>query len=229
MSVDVSTYRTRIGCFSNTSKQRFHHLPPERLNLSCFGSLWIFKLFAVATVVLVLPSTSGDVESNPGPLTGTEKLDKLQHAIEALTRSSARYQQESSQKLDAINTLIAGLGLRVTSLEAKINEITTVKENVAQLAQELSDVQRESAGVYRHLNVLTETLDDMNNRLRRNNLILKRPARGWTRILEWHRTVSFQFHKGKYHPESWRHWKSPSTWSKEDWVDPAGYCQVLKF
>lgn len=173
MGVDVSTYRARIGCFSNRSKQRLHHLPPERLNLSCFGSLGFFKLFAVATVVLVLLSTSGDVESNPGPLTGAEKLDKLQHAIEALTTSSARYQQESSQKLDAINTGIAGLGLRVTSLEAKINEITTVKENVAQLTQELSDVKRESAGVYRHLNVLTETLDDMNNRMRRNNLILK--------------------------------------------------------
>lgn len=107
MGVDVSTYRARIGCFSNRSKQRLHHLPPERLNFSCFGSLRFFKLFAVATVVLVLLSTSGDVESNPGLLTRAEKLDKLQHAIEALTTSSARYQQESSEKLDAIN---AGIG-----------------------------------------------------------------------------------------------------------------------
>lgn len=155
-------------------------------------------MLTVATVMLMLLSASGDIETNPGPLTSAEKLDKLQDAIEVLTTSSARYQQESSQKLDAINAGIAGLGLRVSNLEAKVNEITSVKENVATLTRTLGDVQRESTIVHDHMTLLTEGLDDMNNRMRRNNLILKGLSEGENE--SWSdRGVGFKLHKRRHH------------------------------
>lgn len=124
-------------------------------------------------MTLSLLMLAGDVESNPGPGSSDAKLDKLQIAIESLTRNVNLHQAENYTKLNQINEGIASLGERVTNLEAKVNEISGLKEGLASVRETLGAVECDLTSFKDRLACLDEGLDEVSNRMRRNNLIFR--------------------------------------------------------
>lgn len=89
----------------------------------------------------------GDVESNPGPPTNSEKIDQLRVSIDALIANSAQNQLENSKKLDEIKGSIAGLGVRVGNLEKKVEEIKVINENLTTVNSTLAELQQNTAAL----------------------------------------------------------------------------------
>lgn len=93
MGVDIATFRARIGSFVPKKKAT----SPEHVKLLRLPVRTMFgfaRLLTIATVMFILLASAGDVETNPGP-TNAEKIDNLQHAIEALIAATNKNQQET--------------------------------------------------------------------------------------------------------------------------------------
>lgn len=173
MGVDVATYRARVGCF-HPRKTRDKHFPMFKcLYIQRFCDAGCLKLLVVTSVMLMLLSNAGDVESNPGPPTNSEKIDQLRVSIDALIANSAQNQLENSKKLDEIKGSIAGLGVRVGNLEKKVEEIKVINENLTTVKSTLGELQQNTSSLQIQSESLENVVNDLNNRLRRNNLIFK--------------------------------------------------------
>lgn len=110
---------------------------------------------------------------NPGPVTNTEKIDRLQNAIDSLIANSNQNQETNAMKLDQINNGIAALGARVTNLEKQVQEVASMKENLSTVKETVASVQHETLALREQVEALGDTIDDFENRMRRNNLIFK--------------------------------------------------------
>lgn len=76
-------------------------------------------------------------------------------------------------KLDQINNGIAALGARVTNLEKQVQEVASMKENLNTVKETVASVQHETLALREQVEALGDTIDDFENRMRRNNLIFK--------------------------------------------------------
>lgn len=172
MAVDIVTYRARIGRFV-PRKRTTSLLHTKVLRLHVRGMFGSVKLLTVAIVMFMLLTSAGDVEVNPGPTTNAEKIDKLQRTVESLVTASTQNQLENSVKLDQINSGIAALGVRVTNLELKAHEITNMQVNLSTVEATVHSIKCDSVSFRDHLSGISSVVDDMENRMRRNNLIFK--------------------------------------------------------
>lgn len=173
MGVDFVVYHVRVGTFSSRSLLRKCSAPHFRLTLYVSGPLVNIRLITIAAVTLSLLMLARNVESNPGPGSSDAKLDKLQIAIESLTRNVNLHQTENYTKLNQINEGIASLGKRVTNLEAKVNEISDLKEGLASVRETLGAVECDLTSFKDRLVCLDEGLGEVSNIMRRNNLIFR--------------------------------------------------------
>lgn len=130
------------------------------------------KLLTIATAMFILLASAGDVEANPG-LTNAEKIYNLQHAVEALIAATNKNQQETSIKLDQINSGIAALGTRVSKVEGQVKEIPKIQENLSTIETTVNSIKCDSISFRDHLTEMNTVVDDLENRMRRNNLIFK--------------------------------------------------------
>lgn len=171
MGIDIATFRARIGSFISKKKATSaEHVKLLRLPVrTMFG---FAKLLTIATVMFILLASAGDVETNPGP-TNAEKIDNLQHAIEALIAATNKNQQETSIKLDQINSGIAALGTRVSKVEGQVKEIPKIQENLSTIETTVNSIKCDSISFRDHLTEMNTVVDDLENRMRRNNLIFK--------------------------------------------------------
>lgn len=136
MSVDLSTYRTRIGRFSTRQKaktmrgQRFHRF--ALFIQTCCPSA---KILLISLCVAQLLICAGDVETNPGPKTNPDpdKLDQILKALKDIEESNNQYQRETTARLNEINTGINDISSHVTKLEETISEVTKLREDLAEL------------------------------------------------------------------------------------------------
>lgn len=171
MGVDIATFRARIGSFVPKKKAT----SPEHVKLLRLPVRTMFgfaRLLTIATVMFILLASAGDVETNPGP-TNAEKIDNLQHAIEALIAATNKNQQETSIKLDQINSGIAALGTRVSKVEGQVKEIPKIQENLSTIETTVNSIKCDSISFRDHLTEMNTVVDDLENRMRRNNLIFK--------------------------------------------------------
>lgn len=121
---------------------------------------------------------AGDVERNPGPdsIPDDSEISQLQKSIEALIAANSIYQSENSRRLDNIALGISEIQKRVTALEVNIQDLTQVRDDVNQLKTEVETIKAElnhSRSFNASTLELVEVVDDLNNRSRRNNLIIK--------------------------------------------------------
>lgn len=173
MGVELCIYRARVGLF---------HMP--KVKSKSEPSLWLSPVIFVRPSTCVLFSLalillcSGDVERNPGPdgVTDDGQISNLQKSIETLIAANSKYQSENSSRLDNIALGISEIRTRVTALEASIQDLTQVRDDVNQLKTEVENIKAElnfSRSVSANNMELVEIVDDLNNRSRRNNLIIK--------------------------------------------------------
>lgn len=168
MGVDVMTYRTRIGIFRPGCKRKH----TEKLRFGGVFGIFPSGVMKLSVIVLLLLITAGDVEQNPGPVNNTEKIEKLQKAVDSLLSNTNRYQEENSKKLDAINAGIASIGSRVSKLEERVDAIERSQEGLSATGSQAIPKQN-IVSVQRQVVALGDLVDDMNGRMRRNNLIFR--------------------------------------------------------
>ncbi|CAN7937785.1 unnamed protein product [Ixodes hexagonus] len=150
--VQVSEY---LPCDGYRSDDRFLVLLPCQLTLK--------RLMNCVTSVISWPRNllvCGDVEANPGA-TDTELLLELlagQSKMNDTILNVLASQDEINKKMTALNERIDGLERQVTSLNAVTNQIKDMETTVSRF-----DIQ---------LSSLMTKVDDLENRSRRNNLII---------------------------------------------------------
>lgn len=159
MGIDVCSYRARIGLFFAC-----------RMPKCFFGS----RFSAGSGLIRVLsprPSTlllsmclallllcAGDVEANPGP--------KIEDVLSLLKKCH----DETTSSLTEIKQQITSIECRLSSLENTVHKVSDLTGNVETV---IDTVQEVKENVCKTNEGLADVVDDMNNRMRRNNLIIK--------------------------------------------------------
>lgn len=171
MGVDLSTYRIRIGrffCACNGAKKtevhRFHHV--ALCLRTCCPSAKILLLALCLTQLLIC---AGDVETNPGP----DKMDQILASLKKSAEANEAYQRETTAKLSEITVGIRDIRSRVSKLEESIAQVTKLKEDIVAVNTVIREVKTEVESISQRQRENEVMTDELNNRMRRNNLIIK--------------------------------------------------------
>lgn len=171
MGIDLCTYRARIGCFVGRGHLASHGSPVwlrPALVSSCWrtGGRCFLVLFCIAHLIIC----AGDVETNPGP----DKLDQILGLVKELTLSHEKFHKETSNKLKDIQTNVTDIKRRLSGVEKRLNtidnlchDVTTVNSVVKESQEQLKTIET------KQLEQANLVVDDLNNRMRRNNLVFK--------------------------------------------------------
>ncbi|CAN7946354.1 unnamed protein product, partial [Ixodes hexagonus] len=170
MGVDLSTYRIRIGRFFSRKRTTTLDCPRFR-RLALYVQTWCpnAKILLMCMCVAQLLICAGDVETNPGP----DKLDKILAAVNESLESNKQYQKETTDKLSEIKAGIRDINSRVAKLEESINEVAKLKEDLVAVNVAIREVKTEVNTISRRQRESEVLSDELNNRMRRNNIIIK--------------------------------------------------------
>ncbi|XP_075527050.1 uncharacterized protein LOC142559320 [Dermacentor variabilis] len=118
----------------------------------------ISDCFSIAALLL---SLSGDVEKNPGPITEVMCREMLQNQKDILSKLTA-----VQDKQDSFETRILDMQSRILLIESKVQSLDETRNRLATLEGIVADHSVETSTLVKHL-------DDLDNRSRRNNLIIR--------------------------------------------------------
>lgn len=159
MGIDVCLYRARIGRFVACRKPQSGH--KERFSA---GSALISAICPRSSV-LVLSSClallllcAGDVERNPGP-----KIDDVLVLMK-------EFHEQTTSSLNEIKQDITNLKEQMNSIGLSIGGVPLIKDKFDAVNESVKEVKMTIAKTTEDL---AHVVDDMNNRMRRNNLIVK--------------------------------------------------------
>lgn len=173
MGVDLETYRARIGCLGHTTLRELEAMSQAdaTARLLCKGcprGRIVVVFFCLAQLLVCC----GDIETNPGP----DKLDMILSAVKEAALSRDAFQKEVNTKMRDISAGIIDIKKRLSKVEEGLlalnksgDTITTVGGSVDEIKTDILALTRwqdSQAG-------LLDVVDDMNNRMRRKNLIFK--------------------------------------------------------
>lgn len=159
MGVDVCTYRARIGAFFPGRAIQCRHV--DRY-LAAFGLTRVLcpspsaLLLSMCLALLLL--SAGDVEANPGP-----KIDDVLILLKECHEETTAALAEIKQQIGSIDT-------RVSAIEHSMKNVSDCKLNIDAAADSVKEVK---VHINKANGELVDVVDDMNNRMRRNNLIIK--------------------------------------------------------
>ncbi|XP_049514213.1 LOW QUALITY PROTEIN: uncharacterized protein LOC125941275 [Dermacentor silvarum] len=128
-------------------------LPCPRVVFDC-----ICECFSIAGLLFGL---SGDVEKNPGPITGDLCRELLQNQKEILSKLTA-----VQEKQDSFETRFLEMQNRLLVIETKVQSLDETRNRLATLEETVADRRLETSS-------LVKQVDDLDNRSRRNNLIIR--------------------------------------------------------
>lgn len=159
MGVDVCTYRVRIGRF-------FACRSPQCLSESRFAAgMNLIRVLGprhstllLSTCLALLLLCAGDVESNPGP--------KIEDVLTLLKNCH----EEMTTNLNEIKQQISSIEARLTDIEKTVNSVSEFQKTFDVVTDSVQEVK---ANVCKTNEGLADVVDDMNNRMRPNNLIIK--------------------------------------------------------
>lgn len=135
---------------------------------SCFrtGGRCSVVLFCIAHLIIC----AGDVETNPGP----DKVEQILALVKDFTLSNEKFQKDTSNKLKDIQISVTDIKRRLSTVEERLNgveklahDVTTVNSVVQESHEQLKTIET------KQLEQANLVVDDLNNRMRRNNLIFK--------------------------------------------------------
>lgn len=159
MGIDVCSYRARIGSFFASRMPRCVFDSRFSAGTSLIRVLSprpSTLLLSVCLALLLL--CAGDVEANPGP--------KIEDVLTLLKKCH----DETTSSLTEIKQQITGIEARLSSLEKTVHKVPDLTGNVETV---IDTVQKVKENVCKTNEGLAGVVDDMNNRMRRNNLIIK--------------------------------------------------------
>lgn len=159
MGVDVSTYRARIGSFVSCREHTGYHR--ARFN----GASNLLRIVSprpcillVSTCLSLLLLCAGDVEANPGP-----KVDDVLALMNEL-------HGETTATLTGIKQDIASINTKIHEIEKDLKKMSQIESKCEDVGDSVREVKSSISKVNEEL---FDVVDDMNNRMRRNNLIVK--------------------------------------------------------
>ncbi|KAH9367238.1 hypothetical protein HPB48_000619 [Haemaphysalis longicornis] len=171
MGIDLCTYRARIGCFV-AHGQRTSDCSPVWLRpalvTSCLrkGGRCSVVLFCIAHLIIC----AGDVETKPGP----DKVEQILALVKDFTLSNEKFQKDTSNKLKDIQISVTDIKRRLSTVEERLNgvaklahDVTTVNSVVQESHEQLKTIET------KQLEQANLVVDELNNRMCRNNLIFK--------------------------------------------------------
>lgn len=159
MGVDVSTYRARIGLFVSCRGLKYNHDTGGLARAYCTHVLLprpSSLLLSLCFALLLL--RAGDVEANPGP--------KIDDVLTLLRDCHA----ETTASLSEIKREISSITERISAVERSIENVSKFDSNIDAVADSVQEVK---VNIERSNTGLKDAVEDMNNRMRRNNLIIK--------------------------------------------------------
>ncbi|XP_049275858.1 uncharacterized protein LOC119406243 [Rhipicephalus sanguineus] len=113
------------------------------------------------SIVGLLLSLSGDVELNPGPITDAVCKEMLQNQKEILSKLTAVQEKQNS-----FETKILDMQNRLLVIETKVQSLDETRNRLATLETIVAECRDKSSS-------LLDQVDDLENRSRRNNLIIR--------------------------------------------------------
>ncbi|XP_064472409.1 uncharacterized protein LOC135386428 [Ornithodoros turicata] len=123
--------------------------------------------YNVSSLILV---QSGDVELNPGPMVTEEQMSRLLDASAILTRLEVGQTillndiKDMKEKLHAADQAIMNLSTKIETIETELTSLKVMRTDI-------SNIQLTSNNMSKHITKLENQIDDMENRMRRSNLI----------------------------------------------------------
>lgn len=159
MGVDLCTHRTRIGLFSVRHKPRYSSVVPFSDSSHFILALCprpSLGLLSVCFALLLLQA--GDVETNPGP-----KIDDVLVFLR-------EFREEVATDINDVKEQVANLNTRITAIESKISSVQEIQDHFDAVRTSVHEVK---ANIRKTNDELIDVVDDISNRMRRNNLIIK--------------------------------------------------------
>ncbi|KAH7932927.1 hypothetical protein HPB49_005060 [Dermacentor silvarum] len=107
---------------------------------------------------------------NPGP----EKSEQVIALVKELTLSDEKFQKETSSKLKDIQTNVAEIKRRLSKLEDKLQAVANLRQDVTSVNATLQESHAQLKSIEsKQSQQANIVVDDLNHRMRRNNLIFK--------------------------------------------------------
>lgn len=165
MGVDVSTYRARIGSFflggpAGAFESVLVMWRPHSLVFYCQDLVFCSQPRASPCCFF-----AGDIEANPGP--------KTEDVINLLKEFMAVNEQKWSSTFEILNKIkqdVDKTGAQVGLIEQNMNGVSELKNYVSSVRGSVNKVK---SAVSKTNTKLSGVVDDLNNRSRRNNLLVK--------------------------------------------------------
>lgn len=159
MGVDVSTYRVRIGSFVPCRQPRKSRNARFSFASAFARSMCPRPIFLLlCSVISLILLCCGDVESNPGP-----KIDDVLTLMKD-------FHVETTATLTAIKQEISSINSRICAIENNLSKMPQIETKCENVGDSVREVKTSIAKVNEEL---FDVVDDINNRMRRNNLIVK--------------------------------------------------------
>lgn len=158
MGVDVCTYRARIGTFFLRQRSGCCHVESFSECSCLLRFLCPRASLVLATCLALVLLCAGDVESNPGP--------KIEDVLTLLKQQHL----ETTSVLDELKQNVANINAKISSIEQTISTFPQFTDNVGAVND---SVRQTKLSIQKTSEELVNVVDDVNNRMRRNNLIVK--------------------------------------------------------
>nr|XP_037273750.1 uncharacterized protein LOC119165772 [Rhipicephalus microplus] len=130
------------------------------------GGRLVLVFFSLAHLLIC----AGDVELNPGP----DKVDQVVALVKEFTASNERFQKEVTNKLKDIHTTVTDLKRRLSKIEERLESVDNLSESVKAVGSVVQESQEQLKTIeQKQTHQANLVVDDLNNRMRRNNLVFK--------------------------------------------------------
>lgn len=158
MGVDVCTYRARIGTFFLRQRSGCRLLESFSACSCLLRFLCPRASLVLATCLALVLLCAGDVESNPGP--------KIEDVLTLLKQQHI----ETTSVLAELKQNVANINAKISSIEQTISTFPQFTDHVGAVND---SVRQTKLSIQKTNEELVNVVDDVNNRMRRNNLIVK--------------------------------------------------------
>lgn len=165
MGVDTVTYRVRIGTFSNSGRNKTGVVERSHPEARLLSVLCPKPSLVLSICLALLLLCAGDIEANPGP-----KVDDVYVLLKECIEANKKNFDATASILKEIQRDVADIRSRVCAVEKNLPIVPDIGTGVKAVNDTLEEVKMT---LWRTNGDLEGVVDDLNNRSRRNNLLIK--------------------------------------------------------
>lgn len=167
MGIDLGSYRARIGTFVASRDLVLSYDECGSTSSALIGAFFPRpSLVLLSMCIFLMLLCSGDVELNPGPT----KVEDVMSTLKEFIATAEQYNNTTTSTLNEIRQDILDIKGRVCAIENSMKSVPQMKDAVNTVSGSVEEVK---VSLTRSSEELVDVVDDLNNRMRRNNLLVK--------------------------------------------------------